>query len=126
MRIIRRALLGAAVALVALPAAAQDSIKIAYIDPLSGPFANVGELGVHHFQFVMDRINAKGGVNGKKLELVPLDSKSNPQDTQIALKRVIDDGIRFVLQGNGSNVAHAIVDTLSKHKSASRQRACCF
>jgi branched-chain amino acid transport system substrate-binding protein len=110
-----QALLGAAFALAALPAAAQDSIKIGYIDPLSGAFANVGELGVHHFQFVMDRINAKGGVLGKKLELVPLDSKANPQDTQIALKKVIDDNIRFVLQGNGSNVAHAIVDTLAKH-----------
>jgi branched-chain amino acid transport system substrate-binding protein len=115
MRIMPKALLGAVFALAALPAAAQDTIKIGYIDPLSGAFANVGELGVHHFQFVMDRINAKGGVLGKKLELVPLDSKANPQDTQIALKKVIDDNIRFVLQGNGSNVAHAIVDTLAKH-----------
>ena len=115
MRIMPKALLGAVFALAALPAAAQDTIKIGYIDPLSGAFANVGELGVHHFQFVMDRINAKGGVLGRKLELVPLDSKANPQDTQIALKKVIDDNIRFVLQGNGSNVAHAIVDTLAKH-----------
>ncbi|MDQ4061905.1 MAG: branched-chain amino acid ABC transporter substrate-binding protein [Pseudomonadota bacterium] len=110
------ALLGAAaLALLATPASAQDTIKVAYIDPLSGAFANVGELGVHHFQYVMDEINAKGGVLGKKFELVPLDSKANPQDTQIALKKVIDDGIRIVTQGNGSNVAHAIVDTLSKH-----------
>src|SRR5919198_169547 len=90
---------GAAVVALALAAAAgpataqQNTIKIAYIDPLSGPFANVGELGVHHFQFVMDQINAKGGVLGKKFELVTLDSKSNPQDTQIALKKVIDDGV---------------------------------
>ena len=126
MPIIRRALLGVALTLAALPAAAQDSIKIGYIDPLSGAFANVGELGVHHFQFAMDRINAKGGVLGKKLELVPLDSKANPQDTQIALKKVIDDGIRFVLQGNGSNVAHAIVDTLSKHNEREPAKAVLF
>jgi len=126
MRITRQALLGAAFALAALPAAAQDTIRIGYIDPLSGAFANVGELGVHHFQFVMDRINAKGGVLGKKLELVPLDSKANPQDTQIALKRVIDDGIRFVLQGNGSNVAHAIVDTLAKHNEREPSKSVLF
>ena len=111
-----QALIGAAaLAALALPAAAQDTIRIAYIDPLSGAFANVGEAGVHHFQFAMDQVNARGGVLGKKFELVPLDSKTNPQDTQIALKKVIDDGIRIVLQGNGSNVAHAIVDTLAKH-----------
>ena len=80
MKMIREALIGAVFALAALPAAAQDTIKIGYIDPLSGAFANVGELGVHHFQFAMDRLNAKGGVLGKKLELVPLDSKANPQD----------------------------------------------
>jgi branched-chain amino acid transport system substrate-binding protein len=126
MRIMHKALLGAAFALAALPAAAQDTIKIGYIDPLSGAFANVGELGVHHFQFVMDRINAKGGVLGKKLELVPLDSKANPQDTQIALKKVIDDNIRFVLQGNGSNVAHAIVDTLAKHNEREPAKSVLF
>ncbi|HEX8665172.1 MAG TPA: branched-chain amino acid ABC transporter substrate-binding protein [Beijerinckiaceae bacterium] len=126
MRIMHKALLGAAFALAAVPAAAQDTIKIGYIDPLSGAFANVGELGVHHFQFVMDRINAKGGVLGKKLELVPLDSKANPQDTQIALKKVIDDNIRFVLQGNGSNVAHAIVDTLAKHNEREPSKSVLF
>ncbi len=105
----------AALTALAVPAGAQDSIRIAYIDPLSGAFANVGEAGAHHFQFAMDQVNARGGVLGRKFELVPLDSKTNPQDTQIALKKVIDDGIRFVVQGNGSNVAHAIVDTLGKH-----------
>jgi len=61
-----KSLIGAAAfAVLAAPAAGQETIKIAYIDPLSGPFANVGELGVHHFQLLMDQINAKGGVLGK-------------------------------------------------------------
>ena len=123
----RSALFGAATAaLTALPAAAQETIKIAYVDPLSGAFANVGELGVHHFQFTIDRINAAGGVLGKKLELVPLDNKASAQDTQIALKKVIDDNIRFVLQGNGSNSAHAIVDTLSKHNEREPSKTVLF
>src|SRR5215510_10048677 len=126
MRNPMRMLIGAACILLAAPATAQDTIKVAYIDPLSGPFANVGELGVHHFQFLMDQVNAKGGVLGKKLELVPLDSKSSPQDAQIALKKVIDDKIRIVLQGNGSNIAHAIVDTLSKHNEREPASAVLF
>ena len=79
-----KTLLGAAaLAVLAMPAGAEDSIRVAYIDPLSGAFANVGESGVHHFQFAMDQVNARGGVLGRKFELVPLDSKTNPQDTQI-------------------------------------------
>jgi branched-chain amino acid transport system substrate-binding protein len=96
-------------------AAAQDTIKVAYIDPLSGPFANVGESGARHYRYAFDQINAKGGVLGKKLELVTLDSKVNPQEAQIALKKAIDEGIRIVTQGNGSNVAHALIDAIDKH-----------
>ena len=33
-------------------------VKIAYIDPLSGPFANVGELMLAHVQYAVDDINA--------------------------------------------------------------------
>jgi branched-chain amino acid transport system substrate-binding protein len=127
MNKLRSALIGAfSAALMAVPAAAQETIKIAYIDPLSGAFANVGELGVHHFQFTIDRINAAGGVLGKKFELVPLDNKASAQDTQIALKKVIDDNIRFVLQGNGSNSAHAIVDTLAKHNEREPSKTVLF
>ena len=45
-------------------AQAQDTYKIAYIDPLSGPFANVGELMLLHTQYAVDDINAHGGLPG--------------------------------------------------------------
>lgn len=54
--------MAAATLLVTAPAAAQETFKVAYIDPLSGPFANVGELMLAHLQFAIDDINAKGGV----------------------------------------------------------------
>jgi hypothetical protein len=53
------------------PAMAADTIKLAYIDPLSGGFANVGDAGNKHFQYMADLINAKGGVlGGMKFEIV--------------------------------------------------------
>src|SRR4029079_7886186 len=68
----------AALGWLAGPALAQ-SVKIAYIDPLSGAFANVGEAGAAQFQAVIDDINAKGGVlGGRKLELVKFDNKTSP------------------------------------------------
>ena len=41
-------------------AVAQDTIKIAYIDPLSGAGATVGEVGLKTFQFLADELNARG------------------------------------------------------------------
>ncbi|MFX4997834.1 hypothetical protein ABTC24_19515, partial [Acinetobacter baumannii] len=62
--IARRTVFGVALAgltALAMPVRAQDTIKIAYIDPLSGGGATVGEHGVHHFQYLVDKVNAAGG-----------------------------------------------------------------
>jgi len=106
---------------------AADTIRIAFIDPLSGPFANVGESEVRHFQMTIDTINARGGVlGGRKLELVTFDNKASPQESVLALKQVIDQGIRYIAQGNGSSVAHALVDTLDKHNRRNPEQAVMF
>ena len=60
---------------------AQDTVKIGYIDPLSGGGASVGEVGLKTYQFLADELNAKGGILGKKVEIVPLDNKTNPQES---------------------------------------------
>ena len=65
----RGALVAATLAFaMAIPAVAQ--IKVAYIDPLSGPFANVGEQQLQHFLLAAEQINAKGGVLGQKIEVL--------------------------------------------------------
>jgi branched-chain amino acid transport system substrate-binding protein len=103
-------------ALHAAPAAAQ--LKIAYVDPLSGPFANIGQQGLQHFQFLIERINAAGGaLGGQKLEVVGFDNKGSPQDSLLAFKAIVDQGIRVIAQGNGSGVAHALVDAVNKHNA---------
>jgi branched-chain amino acid transport system substrate-binding protein len=97
-----------------LHAGAAETIKIAIIDPLSGPFANVGESQVRQVQLAIDLVNARGGVlGGTKFELVTFDSKSNPQEAQLALKQAIDQGIHYVNQTNGSNIAGALVVALA-------------
>jgi len=66
--------------------AAHAQFKIAYIDPLSGGAASAGILGQKHFNYFVDKINAAGGVNGQKLEVVAFDNKVSPQETLIILK----------------------------------------
>ena len=112
-----------AAALSASAAHASDNVRIAFIDPLSGPFANIGESELRHFQMIAEMINARGGVLGRKLEIVPMDNKTSPQDSVLQLKSAIDQGIHYITQGNGSNVAHALVDTLDKHNKRNPDQA---
>jgi branched-chain amino acid transport system substrate-binding protein len=97
------------------PAHAQQTIKIAYIDPLSGGGASIGEVGLKHFQYLADQINAKGGLIGKKVEIVGYDNKTNPQESLVQVQKAIDAGIRIITQGNGSSVAAAINDFVAKY-----------
>jgi branched-chain amino acid transport system substrate-binding protein len=96
---------------------AQDTIRIAYLDPLSGTFAATGESGLHQIKYAVEKlVNEKGGVwGGRKIEVVSFDNKGSPTDTQIQLKRIISSDIHFVFSGNSSAVASVISDTLDKH-----------
>jgi branched-chain amino acid transport system substrate-binding protein len=107
-------LLLSTVSLAPAPAFAQDTIKIAYIDPLSGGGASIGEVGLKTFQFIADEINAKGGALGKKLQIVSYDNKLNTQESLVQVQKAIDAGIRIITQGNGSSVAAAISDFAAK------------
>src|SRR6476661_7028956 len=105
--------LGLVVACLAGPASAD--VKIAFIDPLSGGGAATGILAQKTHQFYIDAINAAGGLNGEKLDLLAFDNKVNPQESLIQLKRALDEGARYVVQGNGSSVALAITDAVQKY-----------
>src|SRR3954454_17086030 len=98
------------------PAIAQsDTIKIAYIEPLSGGGASVGDGGLKHFQFFAEQINASGGITGKKIEILPLDNKTTPQESLVQAQKAIDQGARFLTQGNGSSVASALTEFAVKN-----------
>ncbi|MEJ6501481.1 MAG: branched-chain amino acid ABC transporter substrate-binding protein [Rhodobacterales bacterium] len=104
---------------VSATAAFADNIKIAFIDPLSGAFAATGTNGVHQYEFAAETlVNAKGGVlGGQMFEIVPFDNKVSPKESLIQLQVAIDQGIRFIAQGNSSGVAHAITDAVNKHNA---------
>src|SRR5215472_3764580 len=95
--------------------AADETIKIAYIDPFSGTFAQTGEQFLQIFRFIVDDVNAHVPPLGKKFELVTFDDKFQPAEALIALKQVIDQDIPFVLQAVGSNVAAALIDAVAKN-----------
>ena len=96
-------------------AAAKETVKLGYIDPLSGGGASVGEGGLKHYQWLADQLNADGGLLGKKIEVLPLDDKTNPQEAVVQAQKAIDAGARYITQGNGSSVAAALSDFVTKY-----------
>lgn len=123
-RFARLCAIAAAALAVTSPAAAQETFKVAYIDPLSGPFANVGELMLGHIQFAVDDINAKGGVlKGTKMELLKFDGKLAAAESLSVLQLAIDQGAKVVFTGgSGSSVVGALVEAAAKHNARNPDR----
>lgn len=118
--------LAAAVTAASIPAQAADTIRMAFIDPLSGPFAATGSNGLAQFKFYADQINKNGGVLGKKLEVIGFDNKISPKESLIQLKNVIGEGIQFVFQGNSSGVANALTDAINKNNKRNPDKRVLF
>lgn len=109
----------AALALAVPPSAAREPepVRIAFMDPLSGTFAAVGTSGLKQLQFAADHLyNAKGGIlGGRMIEIVPLDNKQSPTETQLQFRRAVGEGLRIIFQGNSSAVANTLSAAIGRH-----------
>jgi len=94
-----------------------ETVKIAMIEGLSGPFANVGQNQLKSWQFITDRYNGAKNAAGVKLEVVGMDSKGSPQEALNTFKAAVDQGFRYITQGNGSGAALALSDAVAKHNA---------
>src|SRR5258707_3060897 len=73
----------------AIGAQAQETIKIGLIQPLTGSVAYNGTTDVNGSKLALDEINAKGGVLGKKVELVIEDGQCRPANSVNAAEKLI-------------------------------------
>ena len=104
---------GSAVAQGKKPLAGQV-VKMAWIDPLSGLMAPVGTNQLKSAQFFAEKFSATNPA-GVKFEVVGMDNKLSPTESLNALKAATDQGVRYIIQGNGSSVALALVDAINKY-----------
>jgi branched-chain amino acid transport system substrate-binding protein len=92
-----RLLLAATVLLVAETAQAQKPIRIGYPVILSGPGALIGEPSMKGAQMFVEEINAKGGVLGRKIELVVRDTKGNADEAvRVARDLILRENVDFL------------------------------
>ncbi len=98
-----------------------EPIRLAMIEGLSGSFANAGEAVYRNLLLAVERVNARGGVRlpggARPLQLLRLDSKGNTEETLAMLKSALDQDVGFVMQGNSSAAAAALIDALNKHNA---------
>ncbi len=92
-----------------------ETVKIAMIEGLSGPFGNVGQNQLKNWQFLVENFNGSKNAAGVKLEIVGMDSKGSPQEALNTFKAAVDQGFRYITQGNGSGAALALSDAVAKH-----------
>jgi branched-chain amino acid transport system substrate-binding protein len=95
---------------------AAQTVRLAYVEGLSGPFAAVGQNILRHFQFAAElATNRQLAGPGIRFEIVPFDNKGSPQETLTLLRAIADQGIRFVVQGQGSHVAIPLSEAIARH-----------
>ena len=95
-------------------AGAAETVKIGFIEVLSGPFAQTGAGSLSQLREVVNQLNDKAKGNDPKFEVVPFDNKGAPAESITALKAAYDQNIRYITQGGGSGVAFALVDAINK------------
>ncbi|MFG1321005.1 ABC transporter substrate-binding protein [Xanthobacter autotrophicus] len=113
----RTTLAALAFSLLAGTAMAADTIKIGVNEPLTGAFAASGTYVVNGAKIAADEINAKGGVLGKKIELVIEDNKSNPTEAaSVAEKLITSDKVPVLMGSWGSSLTLATMPKLEEYQ----------
>ena len=109
---------------------AQPPIRLAMIEGFSGGNANGGEAVFRNLVWAVERVNQRGGVKlatgARPLQLDRYDSKGQIEEALSALRSAIDDGAQFILQGNSSAVAAALIDAVNKHNEREPARRVLF
>jgi branched-chain amino acid transport system substrate-binding protein len=95
-----------ALAVFAVPAAAQN-VRIGFHAPLTGFAASDGKSALNGAELAVEQINAKGGVNGRKIELVVNDDQARPDQAVPLANKYVGDGLKIVVSGSYSGPTRA-------------------
>ncbi|MES2945334.1 MAG: branched-chain amino acid ABC transporter substrate-binding protein [Pseudomonadota bacterium] len=115
----RRTLLAASLlaASVSVQAQKAELVRIAFIDPLSGPAAVTGANQLKTAEFFAGILNGSRSGSEPRYEIIGLDSKLSPAEAVIQLHSAIAKGVRYISHGNGSAVALALSEAVSKYNT---------
>lgn len=113
----RLLIIAAALFMAPLPGSAQETIKLGLVAAMSGQSAKSGEAIVRGLSVAVDEINAKGGLLGKKVELIVRDDESNPAKGAVAARELVQrEKVAALFGGLDTPVSIAIVPFANQSK----------
>ncbi len=105
------------VGLMIVGASAADTVKVGIVLPLTGPQAKFGEIEKKSFDLALEEINAAGGINGKKLELVMEDDTGRPEVGRSVVEKLITkDKVVMIGGGYSSSVTFGVAGVCQQNK----------
>jgi len=97
---------------------AAEPIKLGVTEPLSGTFKNIGERYLDGVQYAAKVLNQQGGVLGRKIEVIPIDSELKPDvATRKATALILKDQVKYFCGGTGSSDG-AAMSTVAEQNNA--------
>ncbi|MFZ2224206.1 MAG: ABC transporter substrate-binding protein [Candidatus Deferrimicrobium sp.] len=112
-------IVGAAILSLAMAASAgfAETVKVGVLLPLTGSQAKFGEIEKRSYEMAVEEINAKGGVNGKKIELLFEDDTGKPDVGRSAVEKLISrDKVPVLTGGYSSSVTLAATPVAQQFK----------
>ncbi len=97
---------------------AAEPIRLGVCEPLSGTFKDIGERYLEGVEYAAKVINAQGGILGRQLEVIPIDTEIKP-DVAIrkATKLILKQNVKYFCGGTGSSVGSAMSDLAEKNNA---------
>jgi branched-chain amino acid transport system substrate-binding protein len=97
---------------------AAEAIKLGVTEPLSGTFKNIGERYLEGVQYAAKVLNQQGGVLGRMIEMIPIDSELKPDVvTRKSTALILKDQVKYFCGGTGSSVG-AAMSTVAEQNNA--------
>ena len=97
-------------------ACAADSIKIGVQAPITGKYANEGQSIDNGVKLLAEQLNAKGGVLGKKIEIISCDDEGTAQKAAICARKLVNAGVMAVIGSYTSGATEAAQATYYRSK----------
>ena len=114
--------MAAAALLTALPlsglAQAKDPIRVGLVSSKSGVFAQQGEEVMRAVHFAAEEANARGGIDGRKVEVKEADDESTPDAGRREAEKLARDGYNLLIGGIASSISLTIAQNLDRWDAA--------
>jgi len=95
--------------------AAGDTIKIGFLGALTGDIAMYGKPALEGMKMAVDDINASGGINGKKIEIIETDNRGDKQEgASVAQKLISRDNVVAILGDPTTGISKVVAPIAQK------------